>query len=111
MLTEQDMLEIADKYITHLNNERENKLIVLHEFTIRKPYGFVFFYNSKKYIETEDFKYVIAGNGPFLVENKEGLLYKFGTSESVEYSIKEYEEGNWEPGTNGIWNYKTDSLG
>ncbi|WGD35821.1 hypothetical protein [Olleya sp. YS] len=103
MLTEQELLEIANKYISYKNEKSEIEFMILDEFTLKKSYGYIFFYTSKKYYETKDFKYAIAGNGPFLVENKEGLVYKFGTARDTEYYIKEYEAGTWVPASDGIW--------
>lgn len=103
MLTEQETLEIANKFIEKIEEESNIETLIINELTINKPYGNIYFYTSKKYYETRDDRYAVAGNGPFLVENKEGLVYKFGTSQDIEHSIKEYEAGTWVPASDGVW--------
>ena len=53
-------------------------------------YGWVFGYQSAKYLETGNFLDMLAGNAPFLVERKTGKLYELGTSEPVEHYIENF---------------------
>ena len=103
MLTEQEILERADAYLSSLEIGTDLGLIIGHDHTIKKSYGQVFFYNSKKFIETNNFEYALAGNAPFLVENKTGRVVIFGTLKEIGSYIEEYESGTWIPGENGIW--------
>lgn len=32
-----------------------------------RPRGWVFYYNSRKFVETQEFRYLIGGNGPIVV--------------------------------------------
>ena len=43
------------------------ELVILDAHTIAKPYGWVFFYNSKKFVESGDFLDSTVGNGPMVV--------------------------------------------
>ena len=95
MLTESEILEIANSYILSIEKESKIETVIIHTETIKKPYGNIFFYTSKKYYETGDDKYAVAGNAPFLVENKSGNIIVFGTVYMEEYYIKEYEAGRW----------------
>lgn len=95
MLTAEDMLKIASNYIKSFENEVGLELKIIENFSITKKYGTVFFYTTKKYFDTKDDKYGIAGNAPFLVENKTGNIIEFGTNRSEEYYIHEYEAGRW----------------
>ncbi|MEL1245114.1 hypothetical protein AAEO56_12630 [Flavobacterium sp. DGU11] len=95
MLTENEMITIAEDYIKKIEKESGIDLIIGHEVTIKKSYGHIFFYTSKKLIETGDDKYAVAGNAPFLVENETGKVIEFGTAENEEYYIEEYESGRW----------------
>lgn len=95
MLTEKEMTKIANDYLKSFENEVGFELIILKEFLLYKKYGMVFFYTTKKYFETKDDKFGIAGNAPFLVENKSGKIIEFGTARSEEYYIEEYESGRW----------------
>ncbi|MGU3376645.1 hypothetical protein [Chryseobacterium sp. M5A1_1a] len=97
MLTDNKMLEIANKYINQIGQEINIELIVLSEF-IKKSYG-----NIYGYVAKDSTKYHLAGNGPFLVKIDTGVVIQFGTSDDVEYYLKGYENGTWKPGPNDIW--------
>ncbi len=59
--------------------------------TIERPFGWVFFYNSKRFIETGDVLHALAGNCPLFVNKFTGAIRVFGTSKSVRDQIEEYE--------------------
>ncbi len=65
---------------------------ILDEETIFKPYGWVFFYQSKSYLETQNFSEQLLGNAPILIERFDGELRVFGTAQPVEEYILEYEK-------------------
>jgi hypothetical protein len=52
----------------------------------------VFFHTSKKWFETNDFKYAVAGNAPFIVLRKNGKVIDTGTAYPIEHYIKRFEE-------------------
>lgn len=61
------------------------------ERTRSLPYGWVFFYNSRRFFETGDILHALGGNAPFLVEAATGRVVEFGTARSVEFYLEEYE--------------------
>jgi hypothetical protein len=67
------------------------RLVVLDLETIEKDWGWVFFYDSEKHIETGEFKEAIAGNAPYIVNNKTGAIQTTGTALPIEEYIVEYE--------------------
>lgn len=95
MLTENKILEIANNYVKSFEEEIGMELTIPHESIIKKPYGNIFYYITKKYYETRNDKYGLAGNAPFLVENTTGNIIDFGTARSIEYYLKEYEAGRY----------------
>ncbi|TDP60090.1 YrhB domain-containing protein [Flavobacterium dankookense] len=95
MLTEKEITEVANKFIREIEEEAKMELLILQKHIIKKPYGIIYFYTSKKYYETKDDKYAVAGNAPFLVEKETGNIVEFGTGASEEYYILEYEAGRW----------------
>lgn len=60
---------------------------------IEKPYGWYFCFQSKKYIETGDFREMLAGSGDFIVERETGEVIQFGSAYSSERYFKIYEKG------------------
>lgn len=97
MLTDNEMLEIANKYINEIGQEINIELEIPNDF-IKKSYG-----NIYDYVAKDSTKHRLAGNGPFLVKNDVGTVIQFGTSDDIEYYIKGYEDGTWKPSSNGVW--------
>jgi hypothetical protein len=92
MLTEKEMLNIAELYLKKIG-EDGNEAMLYNDDTIKKPYGNIYLYNSKKFILTGDFKYAFGGNAPFLVEKETGRVVNFGTAGRLEDYVKSYEDG------------------
>lgn len=65
--------------------------VVVAEETIEKSWGWVFFYQSKTYVETGDFRNMLVGNAPIIVNRNTGQLSHTGTAHDIERYIKEYE--------------------
>lgn len=65
--------------------------MILDELTIDRAWGWVFFYTSRTWHETGDFRYAVAGNAPILVERETGLLRITGTARPIGEYIETYE--------------------
>ncbi|WP_288435675.1 YrhB domain-containing protein [uncultured Chryseobacterium sp.] len=95
MLTEIEIIKIANDYLKKKEQKGGIELAIQEELSIKKNYGIIFSYNSKEYIETKDEGASLIGNSSFLVENKTGKIVVFGTNRSDDYYIQEYEAGRW----------------
>ncbi|WP_326981787.1 hypothetical protein VUJ46_16340 [Chryseobacterium sp. MYb264] len=95
MLTDQEMLKIAEHYLKRKGEfgGSDIEVVILTEETIKKPYGNIYNYQSKEYILTGDFDKSLTGHAPFLVEKKSGRVVRFGTLGSLESYIQDYENG------------------
>jgi len=69
----------------------EDEIIIIDEATIEKPWGWIFFYDSRKWRETKDITYAIAGNAPLLIERESGQIHTTGTGKRIEYYIENFE--------------------
>lgn len=98
MLNKEEINEIAKSYIKYLEGQMNIELVIVHELTISKPYGYIYFWGAK-----DSKKHRLAGNGPFLVESEAGRILRFGTADPTEYYITQYENGTWKPGSNDVW--------
>lgn len=81
--------------VDRLENSRfsdEDSLIILDEFTIEKPYGWVFYYTSKLYYETKNSQYAIAGNSPIIVDKQTGEQSSYMSAYSDEEMLQKHEE-------------------
>ncbi|CAI8922398.1 YrhB domain-containing protein [Chryseobacterium sp. IT-36CA2] len=95
MLSENEIMEVANNFLKDLEPKIGEPLIFPKELMIKKPYGIYFIYHSKKYLETKDWEEKLLGNAPFLVEKSTGKIIEFGTSRSMDEYIKEYEAGKY----------------
>jgi hypothetical protein len=68
--------------------------IILDEHTIERPWGWVFFFSSRRYVETADLQFAIAGNGPFFVRRTDGAVFQAGTALPVEDYLRNFEAGD-----------------
>ena len=59
---------------------------------LEEEFGWVFFYASKKFMETQDLKFLLAGGGPAVVEKEDGSIHFLGTAKRPEIFIREYLE-------------------
>ena len=65
---------------------------------IEKPYGWVFFYTCQKYLETRDFRYLLAGNGPIIFDHRTEKLYQLGTVSPPDDQIRRWEANHLKDG-------------
>ena len=89
MLTKTEALEIVSKRLRQMSPD--NDFVVVERHTIEKSFGWVFFYNSRKFVETGAFRYRLAGNGPVIVNKHSGSVDFFGSNMSPLKIIEEYE--------------------
>ena len=65
--------------------------VIVDEHTIEKEWGWVFFYNSDRYLKTREVRYALAGNAPYIVNRRTGDVRVTGTAHPIEHYIAEYE--------------------
>ena len=91
-MTHEDARKKVEIYLQILSEGENYALAIIEDATIEKDFGWVFFYNSKKYLETKNFSDVIVGNAPILVSKKDGELYETGTAYPIEHYIANFEK-------------------
>jgi hypothetical protein len=91
MLTRPEALELVSTKLREMSPP-DDPFVVVDADTIERPFGWVFFYNSKKFLETGAFSHRLAGNGPVIVNKHDGTIEFFGTFKSPTELIHEYEE-------------------
>ena len=69
----------------------DDELVISDDDTIETAYGWVFFYDSKRFLETGAFEYMLAGNGPPLVEKSDGSVHPLTSALPVDEAIRDYE--------------------
>ena len=65
-------------------------LVLEPEKTMDTDVGWVFFYNSREFVETGDPRHSVIGNAPLLIDGRTGLVHLLGTEHPVEHYLFEY---------------------
>lgn len=60
--------------------------------TIEQNWGWIFFYQGKRWIDTKDRRYKILGLYPIVVEKNDGSLDYLNAGGNLEECISEYKE-------------------
>lgn len=60
---------------------------------IEKPYGWYFNFQSKKYLESGNYRNLMVGGSGFLVERESGGIVEFGSAYSPAQNFEIYEKG------------------
>ncbi len=87
----------AEKLVYERINEPDSnwpdkpEIVILDEATLTKEYGWVFFYQSAKYLSTNDIGDCLAGNAPYIVNKNTGELVSTGTAYPLEQYLEDYE--------------------
>jgi hypothetical protein len=59
--------------------------------TVETEHCWVFFWNSKEFLQTRDFNAALMGNAPVIVSKLDGSLVETGTGRPWEHYVKRYE--------------------
>jgi hypothetical protein len=89
MINFQDAELIADSFLRKIEGDIGVPLQIIK--TQELSYGWLFFYNSREYVETGEFSSMLAGNAPFVVDAFDGALHILGTAFPIEFYLMEYE--------------------
>jgi hypothetical protein len=64
---------------------------IVREATIAKPYGWIFFYQSKEFLDNKNESAMLAGNAPIIVDRTTHELRVTGTARPLEEYLEAYE--------------------
>ncbi|KRR17402.1 hypothetical protein CQ14_31425 [Bradyrhizobium lablabi] len=83
-----DAKVLAEREVDAIAAAVGDDFVVIHDETVETAEGWVFFYNSREFVETGDFRDALAGNGPILVD-RHGLVKRLPTGIPWETAIKQ----------------------
>jgi len=66
-------------------------LVLIEDATIEEDFGWVFFYQSQRYLESGDVSDMLAGNAPIIVSRVDGSLHETGTAHSLEFYVENFK--------------------
>ena len=73
------------------NFGREPELAIVDGEPSETTHAWIFFYNTREYLETGEFSAALAGNGPVLVNKVTGDIEAFGAATALDELFAEYE--------------------
>ena len=91
MITKEQARESVNNELRRRCQIPGDSYVIVENLTIEKPFGWVFFYNSKRYLETGNIGDAIAGNGPVFVNRLNGIVEFCGSHKPIEAFVTEYE--------------------
>jgi len=89
-LTLEVALSLANMRLSELASMAGDEFVIFDESTIQIDSGWVFFYNSKEFVETGNPVSSLGGNGPIFVKF-DGSVHCLPTSTTWELSLKNME--------------------
>lgn len=92
MLNQQEARERVLKYLNKSYHNSNDEIVILDKHTVERAYGWIFFYQSKKFIQTENISYMLIGNGPIVIEKIDGKTHCLGSGYyKLEDEIRDFE--------------------
>jgi hypothetical protein len=91
-MTKDDAQKIALDFVKVKEREAGCELVLVGGRTIERAFGWVFFYDSKRHVETGSVIDALAGNAPFVVTRADGRVHETGTAQPVEHYLREFEK-------------------
>ena len=73
-----------------MKRNASRELVLLEQHTIERTFGWVFFYNARRYLGTGDFRDALAGNAPIVVTGADGRVHETGTAYPLEHYLKAF---------------------
>lgn len=91
MITKEQALKIANDFIYEPDDNWPEKPEMLIVDSEERNFGWLFYWTSKRYLETKQTTDSLAGNGPILVSRESGKLETTRTAPPLEDRIAEAE--------------------
>ena len=87
--------EVAKQRVYEFINNRfdsDDELVIDDEGVIKTNFGWVFPYDSKKFLELGELIYALVGNAPIIFDNRDQSIHITGTAHGVDYYINQHQE-------------------
>jgi hypothetical protein len=88
MWTYDKALSVARAYVEGVTDGRG---VVVENQTLDRPYGWVFFYQSREFLESGNTLDAFGGNAPIIFNRLSGEYRVTGTAHPLEHYLQEYE--------------------
>lgn len=92
MITKDEARAKFLKYLRERSVGKSYELSIIDSQTREEAFGWVFFYNTRRFAETSDPEWGLAGNAPLIVDRETGALNVTGTAHPVDYYLDKYRK-------------------
>jgi Immunity protein 35 len=79
-------------YLNSRNTVQGDTLAIREDFIVEKEYGWIFSYDSSKFIETGEFRYRRVANFPILIFKDNGEMFPVNIYSDLESIITEHNK-------------------
>lgn len=83
---------VRDYLGTRSSSLVDDDLVILDQYTHHLPFGWVFFYQSRRFTMSGDPGDMLGGNAPLLVEKSTGRIHELGTASPLEIYLRPFAE-------------------
>ena len=92
MIDIDEAIRIVTTTISSIGRDFEGGVAINHRYTRKMPYGWIFFYNARAYLDGGDRLRMLVGNGPIVVLASNGEVVILGTARGLDDEISAFEE-------------------
>jgi len=90
MTSIEDALKLVEEYLRRKYSHKPYELIVMRSLTREEDFGWVFFFNTRQFVQSGDMNFALGGNAPLIVDRESGELHVTGTAHPVDHYIEAY---------------------
>jgi len=90
-MTRSEARQIALDFVKAMEADAGCELVLIEGRTIERNFGWVFFYQSRRHLETGNIGDALAGNAPIVVTRADGRIHETGTAHNIEYYLRKFE--------------------
>ena len=92
MINKEIAYKMAIEYINTYHKIRGDTLVILDEQTIEEEFGWIFFYQTKRGLETNMTRYKMVGNYPIIVDRLDGSIHYLDVENGIGMGIILYKK-------------------
>lgn len=82
----------VEEYLRNSLRRSAHDIVVVDEHTRHEDFGWVFFYNTRAYVELGDKRHALVGNAPLIVDRDTGEIHMTGTALPTEHYLQHYRQ-------------------
>lgn len=89
--TREEARVLVERHLARHAESSDHETVILDRATLERSWGWVFFYQSRAYVESGDLDHALGGNAPLIVERDSGRVLVTGTAEPIESYLHNFE--------------------